>query len=120
MCVIVSKDATLIFTAECSKNANILVFEVGILLLQIIVVLKRKGLLLLFLKSFSPHFDPQSHFVASTSDLFGSHHAEGLVDPNLMYKKNVTGFRYSRACSIRKYQIVNRLKSLPLVTFFKT
>jgi hypothetical protein len=37
----------------------------------------------------------------------GSHHAEGLVDPNLRYKKTVTGFRYPRACRIRKYQIEN-------------
>jgi hypothetical protein len=38
-----------------------------------------------------------------------------------MYKINITGFRYSRACRIRKYQIENRLPSLalPLPTFSK-
>jgi hypothetical protein len=46
--------------------------------------------------------------------------AEGLVDP-LMYKKTVTGFRYPRACRIRKYQIENRLQSLvpPSTNFFQ-
>jgi hypothetical protein len=45
------------------------------------------------------------------TDIFiidNTHHAEGLVDPNLMNKKTVTGFRYPRACRIRKYQIENR------------
>jgi hypothetical protein len=49
-----------------------------------------------------------------------SHHAEGLVDPNLMNKKTVTGFRYPRACRFRKYQFENRSWELPLSTFFKT
>jgi hypothetical protein len=48
-----------------------------------------------------------------------SHHAEGLVDPNLMKKKMVTDFGYPRACRFRIYQI-NRLSELPLPTFFKT
>jgi hypothetical protein len=49
-----------------------------------------------------------------------SHHAEGLVDLNLMNKKTVTGFRYPRACRFRKYQFENRSWELPLPTFFKT
>jgi hypothetical protein len=49
-----------------------------------------------------------------------THHAEGLVDPNLRYKKTVTGFRYHRACRFRKYQFENRSWELPLPTFFKT
>jgi hypothetical protein len=49
-----------------------------------------------------------------------AHHAEGLVDPNLMNKKTVTGFRYPRACRFRKYQFENRSWELPLPTFFKT
>jgi hypothetical protein len=47
-----------------------------------------------------------------------AHHAEGLVDPILPYKKTVIGFRYPRACRIRKYQIENRLWELPLPTCF--
>jgi hypothetical protein len=46
-----------------------------------------------------------------------THHAEGLVDPFLTYKKTVTGFRYPRACRIRKCQISNRLWKLPLPTY---
>jgi hypothetical protein len=49
----------------------------------------------------------------NTWELTSPHHAEGPVDPNLMYKKTVTGFRYPRACRIRKYQIENRLPSNP-------
>jgi hypothetical protein len=50
----------------------------------------------------------------------GSHHAEGLVDPKVGYKKTVTGYRYPRACRFRIYQFENRLWELPLPTFFKT
>jgi hypothetical protein len=49
-----------------------------------------------------------------------THDAEGLVDPNMRYKKTVTGFRYPRACRYRKYQFENRSWELPLPTFFKT
>jgi hypothetical protein len=41
-------------------------------------------------------------------DNAGAHHAGGLVDANLMYKKTVTGCRYPRACRFRKYQFENR------------
>jgi hypothetical protein len=50
----------------------------------------------------------------------GAHHAEGLVDPNLRYKKTVTVLRYPRACRFRKYQFENKSWELPLPTFFKT
>jgi hypothetical protein len=56
---------------------------------------------------------PEGAFVATKSCNFCcccSHHAEGLVDPNLMYKKTVTGFRYPRACRYRKYQFENVAK----------
>jgi hypothetical protein len=35
------------------------------------------------------------------------------------HSKTVTGFRYPRACRIRKYQFENRSWELPLPTFFK-
>jgi hypothetical protein len=38
----------------------------------------------------------------------------------LAYSKTVTGFRYPRACRIRKLKIENRLWELSLPTFFKT
>jgi hypothetical protein len=44
-----------------------------------------------------------------------THHAEGLVDPK-MYNKNVTWFRYPRACRIRKYQIL-RFSTLATLRF---
>jgi hypothetical protein len=47
------------------------------------------------------------------------HHAEGLVDPKVVNKKTVTGFRYPRACRIRKYQFENRSWEGFLPTFFK-
>jgi hypothetical protein len=59
------------------------------------------------------------NFVFHVVYIGGTHHDEGQVDPK-MYKKTVTGFRYPRACRIRKYQIENTLPSLPLPTFFKT
>jgi hypothetical protein len=37
-----------------------------------------------------------------------THYAEGLFDPNLRYKKTVTGFRSPRTCRFRKYQFKNR------------
>jgi hypothetical protein len=37
--------------------------------------------------------------------LLNADHAEGLVEPNFDLQKTVTGFRYPRACKIRKYQI---------------
>jgi hypothetical protein len=53
-----------------------------------------------------------------------TYHAEGLVDPNLRYKKTVTGFRYTRAGRFRKYQFENRSWELPWgapsTIFFKT
>jgi hypothetical protein len=54
------------------------------------------------------------------SNITAPHHAEGLVDPKVGYKKTVTGFRYPRACRFRKYQFENRSWELPLPTFFKT
>jgi hypothetical protein len=57
---------------------------------------------------------------SSSSSSTASHHAEGLVGPNLRYKKTVTGFRYPRACRFRKYQFENRSWEFPLPTFFKT
>jgi hypothetical protein len=49
----------------------------------------------------------------------GAHHAEGLVDPKVVNKKTVTGFRYPRACRIRKYQFENRSWEGILPTFSK-
>jgi hypothetical protein len=46
--------------------------------------------------------------VNKTENASSPHHAEGLVDPNLMYKKTVTAFEYPRACRFRKYQFENR------------
>jgi hypothetical protein len=48
---------------------------------------------------------------------FTTHHAEGLVHPNFVVQKTVTGFKYPRACRFRKHQIGQFLPIL--ATFYE-
>jgi hypothetical protein len=41
----------------------------------------------------------------------GPHHAEGLVNPKMRVQKNITDFRYPRACRFRKTIQTNQFSS---------